>query len=110
MNVVKALQWGKAVGYIAGGGCAGVFLFLAAINAKNSVQWIAAGGALIAIAGLVNVLWPAPAHTLQVAPGANIPVVNGDGKKTGATVVTTDSTKEFVAPHAPSSAPQKGTP
>jgi hypothetical protein len=94
---IKTLKWAKLISYIAGGGMGGVFIFLALVWKTQSPLVLAAGGALIALAGALGVLFPAPAQ--QVV--ANAPIVTLAGDKTGATTVTTDSTE-------PISAPQKG--
>jgi hypothetical protein len=96
---IKALKWTKLIAYISGGGMGGIFIFIALVWKTQSPVVLAAGGALIALAGALGVLFPAPAQ--QVV--ANAPIVTLSGDATGAKNVTTDSTEPIIAP-------QKGTP
>lgn len=76
----RALQWGKAIGYIAGGGLTVVF-------AAGGPRWAAIGVVIMGIAGFVNVLVPAPSKTTVPDPQ----VIGSSGVPTGATLISTSS-------------------
>jgi hypothetical protein len=86
----KAIQWSKALGFIAGGGLTMVF-------ALGGPKLTAIGPVVIAVAALLNTIIPSPSQTQN----QNVKVIGPSGSPTGATAVTTDST-------LPISAPQKG--
>ena len=89
----RALQWSKAIGYVAGGGCAVIF-------ALGGPRWTAIGIAVAAAAGLLNVLIPAPSKTSVPDPQ----VIGPSGAPTGATLISTSS--ELL----PGNTPAKGNP
>jgi|HubBroStandDraft_4_1064222.scaffolds.fasta_scaffold00042_37 hypothetical protein len=82
----KAIQWSKALGFIAGGGLTVVF-------ALGGPKWASAGPVVIAMAALLNTLIPSPAKTIT----PDMPVIGPDGTANGALNVTTTSTPPIVA-------------
>lgn len=85
----RALQWGKGVGYVAGGGCAVIF-------ALGGPRWVTIGLAVAAAAKLVDSIWPQPQNLLTPTAKA----VDNAGDTIGLNVTTTT--------HDPLIAPQKG--
>ena len=82
----KAIQWSKALGFIAGGGLTVVF-------AMGGPKWSAAGPAIMAVASLLNTLIPSPAKTIT----PDMPVIGADGNPNGSLNVTTTSTPPILA-------------
>jgi hypothetical protein len=87
----RALQWGKALAYVAGGGCAVIF-------ALGGPRWTAIGLAVAAAASLLNILIQTPQDKLTPTATA----VDNSGAVTGENVTTTTTT--------PILAPQKEAP
>lgn len=83
----KAIQWSKALGFIAGGGLTAVF-------ALGGPRWALVGPVVIALAALLNTLVPTPSKTIT----ENAEVIGASGAPTGATNVTTTSTEPIAAP------------
>jgi hypothetical protein len=83
----KAIQWSKALGFIAGGGLTVVF-------AMGGPKWSASGPVFMAVAALLNTLIPTPAKTIA----ENAPIIGASGAPTGAVTVSTDSTLPILAP------------
>ena len=87
MNTIRTLKWTKLTLYISGGGLSSVFAFFAIANPKNAQLWMAAGPALIGIAGALGALYPSPAQAVV----QDAPVVTPGGQLTGATNLSTTS-------------------
>lgn len=82
----KALQWAKALAYIAGGGCIADF-------AVGGPRWVLVGGAVAAVAKLVDLLLPQPTQNLTPTAQA----VNHANETVGENVTTT-TTAPIIAP------------
>lgn len=93
MNKYSLLKWSKTISYVASGGCGAMFVFASMVDKQHAPLWIAAGGGLISIAGLLGTLFPQPAQAF--VKGAE--EVHSNGAATGATVATENP----VAPTPP---------
>ena len=84
MNVLKCLQWSKALAFVAGGGLTVAF-------SLGGPKWTAAGPAVACLAGLLHIMLPTPAGAVV----ADAPIVTPSGSATGATNVSS-TTQLFV--------------
>lgn len=97
----KSLKWIKLVGYISGGGLAGVFGLLQLVAPKYAPIAAAASGALIAITGAIGVLNPTPNSGVVTNSQGNVDVLSPTTGKPTATLLTTTSTEHSVVPITP---------